>query len=92
MSQIASRITITPGTERKLKNRVSIGQTIHDSLLMAYRGLLKVRRTPEQLVDVTLQPILFTRDVCLHLRRGDRWWRAELPAHTSSQASSRRPC
>jgi ABC-2 type transport system permease protein len=27
---------------------------------MAHRGLLKVRRTPEQLIDVTLQPILFT--------------------------------
>lgn len=27
---------------------------------MAYRGLLKVRYTPEQLIDVTVQPILFT--------------------------------
>lgn len=27
---------------------------------MASRGLLKVRRTPEQLIDVTLQPILLT--------------------------------
>ena len=27
---------------------------------MAYRGLLKFRRTPEQFFDVTLQPILFT--------------------------------
>lgn len=27
---------------------------------MAYRGLLKIRRTPEQLFDVTLQPIIFT--------------------------------
>jgi ABC-2 type transport system permease protein len=60
MSQISSQITITPGVERKLKNRVSVGQVIHDSLLMAQRGLIKVRRTPEQLVDVTLQPILFT--------------------------------
>jgi ABC-2 type transport system permease protein len=60
MSQIASQITITPGVERKLKNRVSVGQVVHDSLLMAQRGLIKVRRTPEQLVDVTLQPILFT--------------------------------
>ncbi len=52
--------TITPGSARKLKNRVSLGQIIHDSLLMAYRGLLKIRRTPEQLFDVTLQPIIFT--------------------------------
>lgn len=27
---------------------------------MAYRGLLKIKRTPEQLIDVTLQPIIFT--------------------------------
>lgn len=27
---------------------------------MAFRGLLKIKRTPEQLFDVTLQPIIFT--------------------------------
>jgi len=36
------------------------GQVVRQSLTMAYRGLLKVRHTPEQLFDVTLQPILFT--------------------------------
>ncbi|GAB3558856.1 ABC transporter permease [Spelaeicoccus albus] len=41
-------------------NRVSVAQTVRNSLSMAWRGLLKVRRTPEQLFDVTLQPILFT--------------------------------
>jgi len=35
-------------------------RTVSQSLTMAYRGLLKVRRTPEQLFDVTLQPIIFT--------------------------------
>lgn len=43
-----------------LKPHASFGQTIRNSLTMAYRGLLKIRRTPEQLFDVTLQPILFT--------------------------------
>ncbi|WP_256757819.1 ABC transporter permease [Cohnella sp. WQ 127256] len=52
--------TIRPGAERKLKNYTSFGQTIRNSLTMAYRGLLKIRRTPEQLFDVTLQPIIFT--------------------------------
>jgi ABC-2 type transport system permease protein len=51
---------ITPAVNRKLKNRVSLGQVIQNSLLMAYRGLLKFRRTPEQFFDVTLQPIIFT--------------------------------
>jgi ABC-2 type transport system permease protein len=60
MSQIAGQMTITPGAERKLKNRVGIGQAARDSWLMAYRGLLKIRRTPEQLFDVIFQPIIFT--------------------------------
>jgi ABC-2 type transport system permease protein len=47
-------------TSRPLKNHTSFGQTLRNSLTMAYRGLLKIRRTPEQLFDVTLQPILFT--------------------------------
>lgn len=43
-----------------LSKRPTLAQTIQQSLTMAYRGLLKVRYTPEQLMDVTLQPILFT--------------------------------
>ncbi|MBY0051607.1 ABC transporter permease [Brevibacillus agri] len=46
--------------ERPLRKRASFGQSLRHSLTMAYRGLLKIRRTPEQLFDVTLQPILFT--------------------------------
>ena len=51
---------IAPVSERRLKNSVSLRQTISNSLVMAYRGLRKMRRTPEQFFDVTLQPILFT--------------------------------
>jgi ABC-2 type transport system permease protein len=51
---------IVPATERTLKNRTSLSQTVSNTLTMAYRGLVKIRRTPEQLVDVTLQPIIFT--------------------------------
>ena len=40
--------------------RNGITRIASQSLTMAYRGLLKVRRTPEQLFDVTLQPIIFT--------------------------------
>lgn len=52
--------TIQAGAKRQLKNRTSLRQTLRHSLTMAYRGLLKIKRTPEQLIDVTLQPILFT--------------------------------
>ncbi|RLQ93678.1 ABC transporter permease [Falsibacillus albus] len=51
---------IQPAADRQLRNRTSIRQTFRNSLTMAYRGLLKIRRTPEQLFDVTLQPIIFT--------------------------------
>lgn len=51
---------ITPIAERHLKNRVSTKQAIHDSFVMAYRSLRKMRRTPEQFSDVTIQPIIFT--------------------------------
>ena len=38
----------------------TLGQIIDNSMTLAYRGLIKVRRNPEQLFDVTLQPIIFT--------------------------------
>ncbi|WP_445489175.1 ABC transporter permease [Niallia sp. 03133] len=52
--------SIKPVVERQLYNKTSFSQTVSHSLTMAYRGLLKIRRTPEQLFDVTLQPIIFT--------------------------------
>lgn len=57
MSAIA---TITPPAERELKNHVSVRQTLANTVTMAHRGLLKIKRTPEQLFDVTVQPIIFT--------------------------------
>ncbi|SIO23325.1 ABC transporter permease [Agromyces cerinus] len=52
--------TITPGVEREVTNSVSLRETISHTFTMAHRGLLKIKRTPEQLIDVTLQPIIFT--------------------------------
>lgn len=57
MSAIA---TITPPAQRELKNHVSVRQTLANTVTMAHRGLLKIKRTPEQLFDVTVQPIIFT--------------------------------
>jgi len=57
---MSSTTAIVPGVERKLKNHTSLKQTIANSLTMAHRGLIKVRRNPEQLFDVVIQPILFT--------------------------------
>ena len=38
----------------------TLTQVISNSLTMAWRGLLRMRRTPEQFGDVLLQPVLFT--------------------------------
>ncbi|MFD1721457.1 ABC transporter permease [Amnibacterium endophyticum] len=38
----------------------AVPNVVSQSLTMAWRGILKVRRTPEQLFDVTFQPIVFT--------------------------------
>jgi ABC-2 type transport system permease protein len=39
---------------------VTITQAVENSLTMAARGLLRMRRTPEQFADALLEPVLFT--------------------------------
>jgi ABC-2 type transport system permease protein len=50
------------GTDRAATARrhVSMGETLSQTLTMAWRALKKMRRNPEQFFDVALQPILFT--------------------------------
>ncbi len=52
--------TITPPAQRNLRRHPSLAQSVRNSLTMAGRGLIKIRRTPEQLFDVVFQPIIFT--------------------------------
>ena len=59
MTVHAATLTRAGGRPLAQPRRAS-AQTVRNTLTMAYRGLLKIRRTPEQLIDVTLQPILFT--------------------------------
>lgn len=47
-------------SERPLTARPGVRDTITQSLAMAGRALLKMRRNLEQFFDVTLQPLLFT--------------------------------
>ncbi|WP_040813546.1 ABC transporter permease [Nocardia concava] len=44
----------------EVSNHIPFKQTVANSLTMAYRGILKIKHNPEQLFDVTVQPILFT--------------------------------
>ncbi|WP_029145625.1 ABC transporter permease [Microbacterium luticocti] len=57
---VVTATPIVPASKRRLSNRTSLQQTLQNTFTMAYRGLVKIRRTPEQLVDVTVQPIIFT--------------------------------
>ncbi|MGV9710639.1 ABC transporter permease [Gordonia sp. NPDC003424] len=50
----------TKDPRAQAKTSVSLAETIGQSFSMAYRGVLKIRHNPEQLFDVTLQPIIFT--------------------------------
>jgi ABC-2 type transport system permease protein len=47
MSTMAQDMTpIVPARDRELRNRASPSQNISNTLTMAYRGLIKIRRTP----------------------------------------------
>lgn len=49
-----------PRSIPEASNHISLRQTVATSFTMAYRGILKIKHNPEQLFDVTVQPILFT--------------------------------
>ncbi len=49
-----------PHSIPEASNKISLQQTVATSFTMAYRGILKIKHNPEQLFDVTIQPILFT--------------------------------
>ncbi|GLZ09273.1 transport permease protein [Actinomadura sp. NBRC 104412] len=42
------------------RRRVGVGETLSQTMTMAWRALKKMHRNPEQFFDVALQPILFT--------------------------------
>jgi oleandomycin transport system permease protein len=52
MSALTTTLTRSPAT-------VSHARTLRHALAVAKRNLIKTWRTPEQLIDVTLQPIIF---------------------------------
>lgn len=44
----------------QLTKHIGLGETISQTLTMAYRALIRLRRTPEQWADVLLMPFIFT--------------------------------
>ncbi|GAD83740.1 ABC transporter permease [Nocardia asteroides NBRC 15531] len=59
MTAVLTAPAATPDVAQ-VSDRVGLRETISTSFTMAYRGLLKIKHNPEQLFDVTVQPILFT--------------------------------
>ncbi|NDZ96653.1 ABC transporter permease [Streptomyces sp. SID6673] len=56
----ASTAITTKDARPVTKRSIGLAETVRQSFSMAYRGVLKIRHNPEQLFDVTLQPIIFT--------------------------------
>jgi ABC-2 type transport system permease protein len=48
------------GAVARARPRISLAETVNQTLSMAWRALKKMRRKPEQFFDVTIQPLLFT--------------------------------
>ncbi|MFC9837037.1 ABC transporter permease [Rhodococcus sp. NPDC127530] len=57
---LESRTSAGPRPIPEARNRISLEQSVANTLTMAYRGLLKIKHNPEQLFDVVVQPIIFT--------------------------------
>lgn len=57
---MAALISTYQPTTLSPARRPSLRATLDQSLAMAWRALLKMRRNPEQFFDVSLQPLLFT--------------------------------
>ena len=47
-------------TRPALRPRVTVADTVSQTMTMAWRATKKMRRNPEQFFDVTIQPLLFT--------------------------------
>jgi oleandomycin transport system permease protein len=48
---------LTP--QRTLRRRISVRQTLANSLTLAWRNVMQLKHSPEKLMDVTLMPIVF---------------------------------
>jgi oleandomycin transport system permease protein len=46
-------------TPRTLRRRISVRQTLANSLTLAWRNVMQLKHSPEKLMDVTLMPVVF---------------------------------
>jgi ABC-2 type transport system permease protein len=57
---VPSRAVDPAAAVARARPRVTLADTVSQTLFMAWRSLKKMRRNPEQFFDVVLQPLLFT--------------------------------
>jgi oleandomycin transport system permease protein len=55
----ADELAPPAATERTLRRRISVRQTLANSLTLAWRNVMQLKHSPEKLMDVTLMPIVF---------------------------------
>jgi ABC-2 type transport system permease protein len=55
-----TRVVDPASAVARTRPHTTFGESVSQSLSMAWRSLKKMRRNPEQFFDVTLQPLLFT--------------------------------
>ncbi|TCK24345.1 ABC transporter permease [Pseudonocardia endophytica] len=62
MTALATPVTTLdrPDPVAATRPHITLAETVEQTLSMAWRALMKMRRNAEQFFDVTLQPILFT--------------------------------
>ncbi len=60
MTTLTAPPVTTSTTRPALRPRVTIADTVSQTMTMAWRATKKMRRNPEQFFDVTIQPLLFT--------------------------------
>jgi oleandomycin transport system permease protein len=56
VDEVTDTTVITP---RALRRRISVRQTLANSLTLAWRNVMQLKHSPEKLMDVTLMPIVF---------------------------------
>lgn len=60
MTALTTGLTVTDPADVDLPARVSLADTLSQTLTLAWRATMKMRRSMEVMFDVTIQPLVFT--------------------------------
>jgi ABC-2 type transport system permease protein len=60
MTELTTDVTVTDPADIVIPPRVSLADTLSQTLTLAWRATMKMRRSMEVMFDVTIQPLVFT--------------------------------